>query len=687
MASCVATSCKKDTPGLENEEEKPVPEQVISELTGKLASADSISNFVAALENLQLSAAEVSEGITVFAPLNETEAQASAPQTGRPVTKSAGVPLKAGESPVLKDHVVKGVYTVADLTDGKILTTLSGKQLKVKRTENRVWLNGVELSGEGIVTEGGHTVFVVKRSLTGTEPNDEPEPGPEITSLTVVVWDAGGWTPSQPDGVPAEGAEVALYKSREDFAAANPAYVAQAGEDGNAVFDEIEPGTYYVHAQLDHKSNIILKSKVTEDGVYTGLAIEGIYASENETPAGQLPGNFRFVDVNADGQINGMDRLPVPYESAEVSDGSALELNVYIGYINNAAYGPLDQAVAQDLLDQVSGMIGNWYQLNVVMLDALLSDDAEQLPAMFGSQFQGVDDFSFSTTHPAFANVWRNGFEPIYRLNRIIWEIENGSLNDQALLGQAKGLRAFVYLVLVNYFGEVPYADGIVSEEGNYDFGADRESLLNFISADLDAALSRVPAQGDPARLTAGAVKALQAKVALAKKNHALVAQITGDIIQGAQYQLETGTAIFEADSKEFIWHPRQEITGGFQEFFFGRARFPYLRITEIYLMRVEALINEGAYTDAWEILALLNNRKGTAPPPQNGSLEELRARLWSLWKSEMPREGSRFLNLVRWDQAMDVLAPKGYLSFHGLLPIPQYVIDSYPLVNQNPGY
>jgi len=125
MASCVATSCKKDTPGLENEEEKPVPEQVISELTGKLASADSISNFVAALENLQLSAAEVSEGITVFAPLNETEAQASAPQTGRPVTKSAGVPLKAGESPVLKDHVVKGVYTVADLTDGKILTTRS----------------------------------------------------------------------------------------------------------------------------------------------------------------------------------------------------------------------------------------------------------------------------------------------------------------------------------------------------------------------------------------------------------------------------------------------------------------------------------------------------------------------------------------------------------------------------------
>src|SRR3546814_6490313 len=81
-------------------------------------------------------------------------------------------------------------------------------------------------------------------------------------------------------GVPAAGADVDLYKSREDYASSNPAYSAEAGEDGKVTFEDIEPGTYYIYAGLDYKSNIILESDQPENGVFTGMGIDGIFDTE-----------------------------------------------------------------------------------------------------------------------------------------------------------------------------------------------------------------------------------------------------------------------------------------------------------------------------------------------------------------------------------------------------------------------
>src|SRR5690606_24970168 len=274
-----------------------------------------------------------------------------------------------------------------------------------------------------------------------------------------------------------------------------------------------------------------------------------------------------------------------------------------------------------------------------VFIDALLSDDADQLPGALNNQYLGLDNFSFNATTPAISNLWSGAFDHISRLNRLIWELENNTSGSPALLGEAKGLRGYLYFQLMNYFGEVPHDEGIVWQESDYDFDTDRESLFSLISADLSEALNLLPQSSQNAvTLNASAVKALQAKVAMMKEDYAAVAQLTSDLTLNGSYSLEAGGAIFAAGSNEFIWNDARGIFPGFTAFFGNRENCPYLRITEIYLMRAEALLHLGELPDAYEIISLLSARMSVVPPAPAASTEELRAYLRELWKAEMSR-------------------------------------------------
>jgi len=56
-------------------------------------------------------------------------------------------------------------------------------------------------------------------------------------------------------------------------------------------------------------------------------------------------------------------------------------------------------------------------------------------------------------------------------------------------------------------------------------------------------------------------------------------------------------------------------------------------------------------------------------------------------YKTEFRKEGYRLRNLVRWGTAQQVLGNLGYQSFHSKLPIPSYMLDTYPNIFQNVGY
>src|SRR3546814_15856750 len=95
IAACITTACKDETPEPEKQDEKPGPKEVITEITSELSEADSISSFVTALKSIKLTQEEVSQGLTVFAPLN-TVVPASARRPGNPGGRLQKHPHKLG---------------------------------------------------------------------------------------------------------------------------------------------------------------------------------------------------------------------------------------------------------------------------------------------------------------------------------------------------------------------------------------------------------------------------------------------------------------------------------------------------------------------------------------------------------------------------------------------------------------
>src|SRR5690606_22252686 len=125
-----------------------------------------------------------------------------------------------------------------------------GKQLKITRSADTVWINGIRIGGKEIVSTENETVYTVKSSLSATNPTDDLQ----STSLEITVWDASKWSTAEPKGRPAT-ALVTLFRSQLDYANNSPAYPSIATVQGKAVFRHITAGTYYIAVNADGLSN------------------------------------------------------------------------------------------------------------------------------------------------------------------------------------------------------------------------------------------------------------------------------------------------------------------------------------------------------------------------------------------------------------------------------------------------
>jgi len=124
----LATACSKKDKGS-------TPSGTISTtISTQIAKTDTLSTFNKFFTAAALTDAELSEGVTVFAPSNSAFGNASVNGSG---------PLP--DESVIKDYIVKGILTEADFIKGKTLTTLSGKTLTVSVVVDPVILvNGLQ---------------------------------------------------------------------------------------------------------------------------------------------------------------------------------------------------------------------------------------------------------------------------------------------------------------------------------------------------------------------------------------------------------------------------------------------------------------------------------------------------------------------------------------------------------------
>ncbi|MCY4216077.1 MAG: RagB/SusD family nutrient uptake outer membrane protein [Flavobacteriaceae bacterium] len=127
-----------------------------------------------------------------------------------------------------------------------------------------------------------------------------------------------------------------------------------------------------------------------------------------------------------------------------------------------------------------------------------------------------------------FRNFWRAMYKGVVRANdfldnidRVSFDIPNGEIEKNRMIGEARFLRAMYYYLLVEQYGDVPLFTSVPGIDDASATRAPKAEVIALIKEDLSFAFANLPEPGaeETGRATKGAAKALEVKIALYEKN------------------------------------------------------------------------------------------------------------------------------------------------------------------------
>ncbi|MBD1392863.1 RagB/SusD family nutrient uptake outer membrane protein [Mucilaginibacter glaciei] len=186
--------------------------------------------------------------------------------------------------------------------------------------------------------------------------------------------------------------------------------------------------------------------------------------------------------------------------------------------------------------------------LQFVVLSDIASDDADKgsSPTDYGDALQ-VDNLTTSATNGIVNNVWTGHYQGIARANQALDKLNAAQFDaatKNALIGEARFLRAYFYFNLVRLYGGVPLLDKVPlpaeANDDKYQTRATADDIYKFIITDLDFAVGNLPDKGatDVGRATKTAAQALEAKVYLYMKNYQKAYDLSNAVITSGKYSL-----------------------------------------------------------------------------------------------------------------------------------------------------
>jgi hypothetical protein len=529
---------------------------------------------------------------------------------------------------------------------------------------------------------------------------DEERPVPQednTTTLEVQVYNTLNWSSNQPAGTLTPGATVLLYKSRALYNSNTAAYTQTTDANGKATFAKIDTGTYYIVARTAEASNVLDATQV--DGAYVGYVADSVYQTQTEVAVGPtsslaFPGNLRLQDLNGDSKIDLNDKTLLPAQSARATANATVSARILIGKLDNRPDPNFaNKAAVNEALQATYASLSKWHELQV-SIDAVYTDDYDC--GSLGAEWCTLNGYTgVVNTNATTSRFWKDGYQIISQLNRVIAyapKVQDANMTTaekDRFVALAKGMKGYVYLNLVNYFGGVPRLDSI-----NMLPSASRLSEAathTYIEGMLTDAFQVIT--DDEAVMNQQAINALFARLYLQQARFVEARSRANVVIsRTALYQLQDTTLIFsQPNNKEIIWQTAAAPQTAPLTSIFNRGAFlPEIRLSEMFFIRAECYLATADLQIATDALNVLIEREHRTPLQYDGNAsfaEVLREALQAHQKRHMRLEGIRFAALKRWNMLMPVLAPLGFEEYNRYLPIPQEIIEAYPGIYQNAGY
>ncbi|WP_300601799.1 RagB/SusD family nutrient uptake outer membrane protein [Niabella sp.] len=652
----------------------------LSDLSKLLEPDATLTTFAGTLKTTTVPTELLNTGITVLAvPNNGFQNGSMTPgKNANGYSDTISSPAPTAEN--IRDHIIRGKIDLSQMQNGQKLKAESGKYIQFIKSGDSIWANGLLIEKKPLYTIENAIVYRVPRSLSNTHPRG---------TVAVTVYDATKWSTGMPRGASISGYPVYLFHTREDFAATitgtipRYAYKTLTGNDGTALFNDVIPGKYYLSAgNLNNTDILFAEFDITAgtNGLLMGRSSDSLIQPGPPplTQPDATPGSFYWRDINGDGVLNQQDYMPLPWRSVQTADEGTVSSIILVGRET-----PDWKTMLQPLVNNIYISAADFDRLRV-MADGYMSQDAAGT-----GQWMVFNNFSFNAGTQPIANIWGLPWKTIRYANTMISICNDiNSADTDPYRAQARLLRAYAYLNLVTYFGDVP----LLSEENTntepYFPRTVKAAVLDFIQQDLEFAVAHLPEISDSKNfVTKSAAIALLAKTALLKNTFTKALEYSNAVISSGKYDLETnaGAVFQDAGSKELIWTGMDPLTGEFKTYFYNRAIFPTIRYAEVLLINAEANIRTGNLNAAQNTLNQLQTRSSRAPVTldNNNKFDQLNL----VVKAESSREGYHFATLVRTGLAGTLLASSGFQTRHVLLPIPMSELQLNPRMVQNPGY
>lgn len=457
-------------------------EEEVKEIVSVLEENDEISDFVEVLKNVNVADLEEDE-LTVFAVRNS-----SAAASRSTVLDSASI----------KRHIAKGRYGKVDLTDGKVLESISGESLYVTRAGEDIYINGVVIEGEAIQA-GNSYVYVVPEVM---EQQSEPV-NVYVTTINVYAINQGNSAKS-----PLKDVTVVVNKAKKDSLG-----IIYTKGDSLGVWKTDEQGQVLVkHTEKLIAFNVY---KADYSDKYDNYLLGGI----------DNTGKFMYVDLNGDGKFTKEDKVDfaLPY---------------YVDYENNTKASTKTVYMTTDIAEpEVPEELPDADSVRVAWKD-VLTDYMRYNVEAESKLVQGYANFDYSQVGSLSDSLWSKAYNLVNKGNQFVDVLSNSTEEQYFELKQNILMDlSLVYTQLYGYYGQMVDRGSVIPEDQLIE---QMESLSMYINGNRRYALS-----------------VMLAKVHLLRQDWQGAAYSCEEVIASGVYSLEPQldhTMVSSSESKEVIY-------------------------------------------------------------------------------------------------------------------------------------
>ena len=456
-------------------------EEEVKEIVSALEENDEISDFVEVLKTVNVADLEEDE-LTVFAVRNSSAAR----------SRSAAL-----DSTSVKRHTAKGRYGKVDLTDGKVLESISGESLYVTRTGEDIYINGVVIEGEAIQA-GNSYVYVVPEVM---EQQSEPV-NVYVTTINVYAINQGNSSES-----PLKDVAVVVNKVGKDslgiYTKGDSLGVWKTDEQGQVVIKHTENQIVFNVYKADYSDK------------YDNYLLAGV----------DNAGKFMYVDLNADGMHTKEDKVD-------------FELPYYVGYVDDVKSSTKTVYMTTDIAEpEVPEELPDADSVRVAWKD-VLTDYMRYNVEAESKLVQGYANFDYSQVGSLSDSLWSKAYNLVNKGNQFVDVLSNSTEEQYFELKQNILMDlSLVYTQLYGYYGQMVDRGSVIPED---QLIKQMESLSMYVNGNRRYALS-----------------VMLAKVHLLRQDWQGAAYSCEEVIASGVYRLEPQldhTMVPSSESKEVIY-------------------------------------------------------------------------------------------------------------------------------------